>query len=134
MGKTKGKVMDTQDIKENGPETVDGRLILLPPPQIRLLAAPKEQVSDSEFETVVRGALEAVGGTMLFKVRIDAENAGHHAAAAAVGTGDTRQFLLLTLPLHGGSLKVETTASSSSPLAGIAASYAGLMDIFRAAA
>jgi hypothetical protein len=41
---------------------------------------------------------------------------------------------LLTLPIDGGQLKVETVARSASPLARIAASYAGLMDVFKAAA
>ena len=82
----------------------------------------------------MRGALDAVGGTLLFKMTVEAEGAAHHAAAAAVGTGETRQFLLLTLPVNGGRLRVETTARSASPLAGIAASYAGLLDVFKAAA
>lgn len=100
--------------------------------EAELLAEPVSgEVSDQEFEQVVRGALEAVGGTLLFKMRIgDAQ----HAAAAAVGLGDSRQFLLLTLPIRGGQLKVETTSHSESPLARIAESYAGLMDVLKAAA
>ena len=45
-----------------------------------------------------------------------------------------RQFLLLTLPISGGALKVETAARSTNPVARIAAAYAGLMDAFKAAA
>ena len=63
-----------------------------------------------------------------------AQTAGHHHAAAAVGLGENRQFLLLTLPAQGGHLKVETTSRSDSPLARIAESYAGLMDVLKAAA
>ena len=49
--------------------------------------------------------------------------------------GENRQFLLLTLPAQGGGqLKVETTSRSDSPLARIAESYAGLMDVLKAAA
>ena len=48
--------------------------------------------------------------------------------------GESRQLLLLTLPTHGGHLKVETTSHSDSLLARIAESYAGLMDVLKAAA
>ena len=126
--------MDVHTAKQNAPESAAEGVILLPPPQTRMLEAPKRIVSEGEFEIVVRGALDAVGGTLLFKMTIDAEGEPHHAAAASVGTGETRQFLLLTLPVNGGRLKVETTARSASPLAGIAASYAGLLDVFKAAA
>ena len=126
--------MDVETAKHTAPDSVSGSLTLLPAPQTRMLPPPARAVSDSEFEKVVRGALDAVGGTLLFKMTVEAEGAAHHAAAAAVGTGETRQFLLLTLPVNGGRLKVETTARSASPLAGIAASYAGLLDVFKAAA
>ncbi len=71
---------------------------------------------------------------LLFKMKVGADDEAHHAAAAAVGLGEGRQFLLLTLPTHGGHLKVETTSRSNSPLARIAESYAGLMDVLKAAA
>ena len=91
-------------------------------------------VSEEEFAEVVGGALEAVGGRLLFKIRVDKDTGGEHVAAASIGDGSRRQFLLLTLPTSGGALKVETTSSSSNPVAGIAAAYAGLMDVFKAAA
>ena len=76
-------------------------------------------------------------------VMIGGERQGHHGGskigaadagiddigeAPAVGSGDARQFLLLTLAEAGGQLKVEPAARSGNPLAAIAASYAGLMD------
>lgn len=94
-------------------------------------------VSEDEFVEVVGGALEAVGGKLLFKMCVadDGEDGeGHHVAAASVGDGGNRQFLLLTLPTGGGALKVETASKSTNPVAGIAASYAELMDVFQAAA
>ncbi|TKB29160.1 MAG: hypothetical protein E5V67_30820, partial [Mesorhizobium sp.] len=87
-----------------------------------------------EFAEVVGGALEAVGGTLLFKMCVENDGEGQYVAAASVGDGGNRQFLLLTLPTAGGALKVETAARSSNPVAGIAAAYAGLMDAFKAAA
>jgi hypothetical protein len=98
------------------------------------LAQKGAPVSDSEFEEVVRGALDAVGGTLMFKMRVEQSDEPHHAAAAFVGEGDARQFLVLTMPIAGGQLRVETAAKSSSPIAGIAAAYAGLADVFGTAA
>lgn len=126
--------MDAQVIEKNSPEAVPDSPVLLAPSQTKLLAPPTPLVSETDFEEVVRGALEAVGGCLLFKVRLGTGAEGHHVAAAVVGDGEARQFLLLTLPASGGPLKVETAARSGNPLAGIAASYAGLMDVFKAAA
>ena len=127
--------MDTQNPVDHHPEPTTEAPILLPAPDAERLAPMESpEVSDNDFEEVVRGALEAVGGTLLFKMKVGADNEAHHAAAAAVGLGNNRQFLLLTLPAHGGQLKVETTSRSKSPLARIAESYAGLMDVLKAAA
>ena len=98
------------------------------------LSPDTKTVSEDEFVEVVGGALEAVGGTLLFKMCVDNDGEGQHVAAACVGDGGNRQFLLLTLPTVGGALKVETASRSSNPVAGIAAAYAGLMDVFQAAA
>lgn len=127
--------MDAQNAADHGPESFPVSPTLLPPPDTKLLAGPAiREVSDNDFEQVVRGALEAVGGTLLFKMKVGDDDEAHHAAAAVVGLGASRQFLLLTLPTHGGQLKVETASRSKSPLAQIAESYAGLMDVLKAAA
>ncbi|MDQ2634770.1 MAG: hypothetical protein M3Y78_13650 [Pseudomonadota bacterium] len=127
--------MEAQIAADRGPARIAEAPALLPAPDTRLLSPPSErEVSDDDFEEVVRGALEAVGGTLLFKMKVGADGQAHHAAAAAVGLGHSRQFLLLTLPAQGGQLKVETTSRSESPLARIAESYAGLMDVLKAAA
>lgn len=97
--------------------------------------APKDKlISQEEFGEVVDGALSAVGGRLLFKMQVDADGERQHIAAASVGDGAQRQFLLLTLPVGGGKLRVETAARSTNPAARIAAAYAGLMDILQAAA
>ncbi|MER9345071.1 hypothetical protein NKI41_30695 [Mesorhizobium sp. M0601] len=98
------------------------------------LVPDAKTVSEDEFVEVVGGALEAVGGTLLFKMCVENEGEAQHVAAASVGDGGNRQFLLLTLPTNGGALKVETTSKSTNPVAAIAAAYAGLMDAFQAAA
>ncbi len=128
--------MNTQKTADQGQETAfEASTLLQPSDTDHLAPTVLREVSDDDFEEVVRGALEAVGGTLLFKMKVDADGEAHHAAAAAVGLGtSSRQFLLLTLPTQGGQLKVETTSRSSSPLARIAESYAGLMDVLKAAA
>ena len=98
------------------------------------LTPDAKAVSDDEFAEVVGGALEAVGGTLLFKMCVANGTEGEHVAAACIGEASNRQFLLLTLPTAGGALKVETAARSANPVAGIAAAYAGLMDAFKTAA
>lgn len=96
---------------------------------------PEERtVSEDEFVEIVGQALELVGGEMLFKMCIDVDGRSEFVAAATVGSDAKRQFLLLTLPVHGGALKVETASKSTNPVAGIAPAYAGLMDVFQAAA
>lgn len=96
--------------------------------------ASARDVSSDDFEEVVRGALEAVGGTLLFKMKVGADDEAYHAAAAVVGLGSSRQYLVLTLPAQGGSLKVEASSHSNSPVARIVESYAGLMDALKVAA
>ena len=97
--------------------------------------APEERaVSEDEFVEIVAQALEAFVGEMLFKMCVETDGLHEYVAAAAVGSDNKRQFLLLTLPVKGGTLKVETAAKSRNPVAGIAPAYAGLMDIFQAAA
>ncbi len=125
--------MAPQDHNDNSPETTPAEASATQP--VALLAPPATaEISDEEFNDVVSGALESVGGTLLFKVKVVEGPAALHVAAAVVGLGDSRQFLLLSLPVLGGQLKVETITRSNSPLAGIAESYAGLMDVLKVAA
>ncbi|WP_442578614.1 hypothetical protein ACSBOB_24235 [Mesorhizobium sp. ASY16-5R] len=91
-------------------------------------------VSEERFEQLVSAALDGVDGTMLFRMRIDEAGDDQHVAAASVGDGATRHFLILSLPVAGGQLRVEQAANSKSPVAGIAASYAGLAEAFATAA
>lgn len=98
------------------------------------IAPVGDAISDETFEYLVRQALDAVHGTMLFKMRLGNDDDGEHVAAASIGEGRTQQFLVLTLPVGGGRLRVETATKSKSPVARIAASYAGLAQAFATAA
>ena len=93
-----------------------------------------ESISDEDFAQMVDDSLEAVGGILLFKMRIDEDGEDKHVAAASIGDGGRRQFLLLSLPVTGGKLKVESASRSTSPLAKLAEAYVGVVEAFRAAA
>ncbi|WP_246485358.1 hypothetical protein [Aminobacter carboxidus] len=131
------------------PSADDGATLVLAPEELTAeapaieetaaatIAAPSiapGSVSDSEFAHMVDDALEAVGGILLFKMRLDEAGEDRHVAAASIGDGARRQFLLLSLPVTGGKLKVESASRSNSPLAKLAEAYVGVVEAFRAAA
>jgi len=91
-----------------------------------------QMISESRFEEIVVEALDGVGGTMLFKIMIDSGIESEHVAAGSVGDGSSRHFLILSMPATGGPLRVEKASDSKYPIAGIAASYAGLADMLAA--
>lgn len=104
------------------------------PMTIEAPAIVAESISDEDFAQMVDDSLEAVGGILLFKMRIDEDGEDKHVAAASIGDGGRRQFLLLSLPVTGGKLKVESASRSASPLAKLAEAYVGVVEAFRAAA
>ena len=93
-----------------------------------------EAISESRFEEIVIEALDGVGGTMLFKMTIGSGDDAQHLAAGSIGEGAARRFLILSMPATGGALRVEQASDSKYPIAGIAASYAGLADLLAMAA
>lgn len=104
------------------------------PVAIEAPAIIAESISDEDFAQMVDDSLEAVGGILLFKMRIDEDGEDRHVAAASIGDGGRRQFLLLSLPVTGGKLRVESASRSTSPLAKLAEAYVGVVEAFRAAA
>lgn len=102
--------------------------------QVEVPAMAPSDVSEAEFTQMVDDALEAVGGILLFKMRLDEDGDDKHVAAASIGDGARRQFLLLSLPVSGGKLKVESASRSTSPLAKLAVAYVGVVEAFNAAA
>lgn len=85
------------------------------------------------FEESIRVALERIGGEMLFQMRLENEDC-QRVAAVRLGDGEQREFALIIMPPGGGLMRVEPVPGSTNPLARIAESYAGLMDMFKAAA
>jgi hypothetical protein len=97
-------------------------------------ALQSQDIVAQDFEKSLQAALAATGGALLFQMHIDNEKAHEHVAAISVGTAKDRRFFLVILPAEGGKLRVESVESSSNPLARIARSYAGLVEVFDIAA
>ena len=97
------------------------------------LALHNQNLISLGFEESIRTALKAIGGEILFQMRLENEDCQRVAAVRIGGDGE-RQFALVIMPPDGGLMRVEPVAQSSNPIAQITESYAGLMDVFRAAA
>jgi hypothetical protein len=78
-------------------------------------------------------ALAAVGGELLFQMRLENVDDCRHVAAVTLGTGDHRRVALVILPPEG-AMRIEPVESSTNPVAAIARSYAGLLDAYKSAA
>ncbi len=102
--------------------------------EIPIVASDGVEISTEQFVEVCQGALSTVGGAMLFKMTLGSGVECHHIAAAFIGQGDQRQYLILSLPVAGGRLRVETLATSKNPIARIIPAYAELADAFSRAA
>jgi hypothetical protein len=89
---------------------------------------------DDDFAGCIVSALETVKGTLLFQMEIEADAESRKIAAVSVGQGDTREFALVILPDGAGGVRVERAEESDDPLAAIAPSYAGLIDVLDVAA
>lgn len=98
------------------------------------LALRDRQALDGDFAGCIVSALETVNGTLLFQMQIDAEPESRKIAAISVGHGETREFALVILPDGAEGVRVERAAESDDPLAAIAPSYAGLIEVLDIAA
>lgn len=97
------------------------------------LALHNQNVVSLGFEESIRTALDGIGGELLFQMRMENDDC-QRIAAVRLGRGEEQQFALVIMPPGGGLMRVEPVAQSNNPLAGITESYAGLVDVFRAAA
>ena len=95
------------------------------------LALHNQNLVSLGFEESIHTALKAIGGEMLFQMRLENETCQR---VAAVRIGSEGELALVIMPPDGGLMRVEAVAQSSNPIARITESYAGLMDVFRAAA
>lgn len=97
------------------------------------LALHNQNLVSLGFEESIRAALQGTGGEMLFQMRVEDEEC-QRVAAVRIGSGEEQEFALVIMPPGGGIMRVESVNQSSNPLARIAESYAGLMDVIRTAA
>ena len=97
------------------------------------LALHNQNLVSLGFEESIQTALKEIGGEMLFQMRLENEDC-QRVAAVRIGNDTERQLALVIMPPDGGLMRVEPVARSSNPIAKITESYAGLMDVFRAAA
>jgi hypothetical protein len=97
------------------------------------LALQNQNLVSLGFEESIQTALKAIGGEMLFQMRLENDDC-QRVAAVRIGSEDERQLALVIMPPDGGLMRVEPVSQSSNPIAKITESYAGLMDVFRAAA
>ncbi|MDW6020946.1 hypothetical protein SAZ10_04135 [Mesorhizobium sp. BAC0120] len=97
------------------------------------LALHNQNLISLSFEDSIRTALQSTGGEILFEMRMENEDC-QRVAAVRIGSGEEKQFALVIMPPGGGLMRVEPVDQSTNPLARIAESYAGLVDVFRTAA
>ena len=124
--------LDTQSPETNSSDTNSGDTNSLEAVELEL-ALHNQNLVSLGFEESIRTALQAIGGEILFQMRLENEDC-QRVAAVRIGSDGERQFALVIMPPDGGLMRVEPVAQSSNPLAPITESYAGLMDVFRAAA
>lgn len=98
------------------------------------LSLGQREIDDLHFEAAIRETAEAVGGVLLFQMRIEDGAASRWVAAVAIGEDDTREIAVIDLPCGGGSVSVVPASESKLPIASIASAYAGLADCWGKAA
>ncbi|TKT81173.1 hypothetical protein [Aquamicrobium sp. LC103] len=93
-----------------------------------------EDFSNDEFETIIRETAKAMGGQVLFQMKLDEEEKSHWVAAVMVASDDARKISIIDLPCDGGEASIKPAEESTLPIATIASAYAGLVDQWKRAA
>jgi len=92
--------------------------------------------SYQRFETAIRETVEAVGGVLLFQMKVQDADTERWAAAVAIGEPGAVEVVIIDLPcgVNGGSVNVRPASDSKLPIASIASAYAGLAECLSKAA
>ncbi len=91
------------------------------------LALRHQDFLQTGFEGAVLLALKRIGGTMLFRMRMNGMAGCDWIAAVALEGGGEERIALVAQPAEGGPLRVEDAATSDLPVARIAEAYAEIM-------
>jgi hypothetical protein len=97
------------------------------------LALQAQDTIHSGFENALRQALEKAGGVLLFHMRLEDGESSRWTAAVAVGQGEERQFLIVSIPSDGAA-RIQPLEESDDPIARIAPAFADVMERLQAAA
>lgn len=102
-----------------------------PPPSLEIveleLALRHQDFLETGFEGAVRLALERIGGTLLFQMRMDGVDGCDWVAAVSLAGSGEETLAVVAQPTDGGPLKVEEAGSSKLPVGRLAAAYVNLM-------
>lgn len=95
-----------------------------------------EDAPDERYETTIRETVEAVGGVLLFQMKLQEAESCHWAAAVAIEGDGKREVVIIDVPcdLDSGDVDVRPAAQSGLPIAAIATAYADLADCWHKAA
>lgn len=91
------------------------------------LALRHQDLIEWGFEGALRQALDRVGGTLLFRMRMGGTEGCDWVAAVALESDGERKLAIVAQPVDGGPLKVEDVEQSNMPISRVAAAYANLM-------
>ncbi|WP_173931079.1 hypothetical protein [Chelativorans sp. Marseille-P2723] len=91
------------------------------------LALQHQDLLITGFEGAVRRALERLGGSILFRMRMDGASGCDWIAAVALERGGAPKLAIVAQPIDGGSLRVEDAETSDLPVARLATAYANLI-------
>lgn len=97
---------------------------------------PSARPSDDQFELAIRETAEAVGGTLLFKMKLEEGDSCRWTAAVAIENDDGLEIVIIDLPCgaESGNASVSPAAQSDLPIAHIATAYANLAECWGKAA
>lgn len=95
-----------------------------------------QEPADDRFETAIRETVDAIGGVLLFQMRVGNGETGRWTAAVAMGEPGALEIVIIDLPCDGdsGDVNVSPAAESDLPIAAIASAYAGLAECWPHAA
>lgn len=92
--------------------------------------------SDEQFETAIRETVTAVGGSLLFQMKLQEGETCRWAAAIAIEEEGKLEIVIVDLPCgaDSGNVSVSPAAESELPIAALATAYASLAECWAKAA